>query len=40
MVARFRWSLVLSCVVSSVAAAQGAKPSATTIAPISIPCAW
>ena len=34
MVARFRWSLVLSCVVSSVAAAQGAKPSATTIAPI------
>ena len=34
MVARFRWSLVLSCVVSSVAAAQGAAPSASTIAPI------
>src|SRR5688572_846211 len=34
MVARIRWSLVLSCVVSSVAAAQGAAPSASTIAPI------
>jgi hypothetical protein len=34
MIARFRWSLVLSCVVSSVAAAQGAARTASTIAPI------
>lgn len=34
MVACFRWSLVSSCVVSSLAVAQGQAPTATTIAPI------